>query len=851
MVQQFLSNATHKVNEVFQAAIAEAINFQVRALAPEFVLLGLIDQQDSVLLKVVEKMGLDPSKVRNELTGKLFDEIKRHQAESDSDVVSLSKGGEGKKQGLYGTSEIVSLLEKADAEKQSLGDAFISTGTLLLAFFDSRQKTIAPFLSEAGLKLAEARQALVSLRGSHKVMSRSDELKQSVLAQFTKDLTEEARRGQLDPVAQRDPEIERVIQILSRRKKNNPVLIGEPGVGKTVIIEGLVQRIVDGEIPDHLVGKRVLSLEMGELVAGAKMHGEFEERLKAIKEEVLALEGEVILFIDEIHTVVGAGRTQGALDAANILKSALARGELQCVGATTFKEYKMHIESDRALERRFQPVRVEEPEVGAAKEMLAAIAPRYEKHHHIRFSKESLDAAVDLSKRYIFSRSLPDKAIDLIDEAGALKRIDVVSLPPDIRKLEKLRQTKDQERSDHFQRREFEQVATKQMELSKLEEEISQKRNEWEKSIQPSHRVVSADDIAQLVAKSTGIPVQRLTTKDLLKLKEIESSLARRVVGQTQALKAVSNALRRNSMGLRRRSSPIGSFLFLGPTGVGKTELAKAIAEFVLDSESALIRFDMSEFMERHETSKLIGSPPGYVGYGEGGQLTEKVRRQPYSVLLFDEVEKAHPDVFNMFLQILDDGHVTDAEGRKINFENTIIIFTSNLGSEHISQGKRQLGLSTGPAELAQGEVEDLVKGELKNFFRPEFLNRLDGAVVFHKLEKSQLRAILDLQIHALQERLQESNISLEFGEDARNRLVEMSHDSVYGARPLKRALDTYVENQIAEAMIESGLETLEGAMGGIRLRVERDGSNDGLRVQVAKSPLENRPNDDGVQLSG
>lgn len=804
MVQQYLKKSTHKVNELFQAAVVEAINLQVRTLAPEFVLLALLDQQDSIFLKVLDQLGLESAQIRSALVSDLYDEVKKYQNDRER-----SPGGEqkdGRTQEMYGTPEILVLLEKADAERSVLGDAFISTATLLLAFFDVRLESIHRMFELQNLKLADVRKAVSTLRGGQRVISRSDELKQSLLAQFTRDLTELARRGQLDPVGERSSEIERVIQILSRRKKNNPVLIGEPGVGKTVIIDGLVQRIVTGDVPDHLVGKRVLSLEMGELVAGAKMHGEFEERLKAIKEEVLSLEGAVILFIDELHTVVGAGRTQGALDAANILKSALARGELQCVGATTHKEYKMYIESDRALERRFQPVRVLEPDPESAKRMLRLVAPKYEKHHHITYAEESLDAAVDMSRRYIFSRSLPDKAIDLIDEAGALKRIQVVSLPADIRKLEMQRSECDLKRSDHFKKQEFDKAAEVQMEIARLEREIADRRRAWESSISPADRVVSVDDIAALVSRSTGIPVQRLTTQDVVRLKNIEQDLGRRVIGQERALKAVAHALRRNSMGLRHRKAPIGSFLFLGPTGVGKTELAKAIAELVLNSESALIRFDMSEFMERHESAKLIGSPPGYVGYGEGGQLTERVRRQPYSVLLFDEVEKAHPDVFNVFLQLLDDGRLTDAEGREVNFENTIVIFTSNLGSEHISQGRRALGLSSAPTELDQAEVETLVRDELKKFFRPEFLNRLDETVVFHKLSKDNMQSILEIQINALGERLREQGLLIDVTLGARSWLVESSFDTVFGARPLKRALETHIENGIAEVLIEARL---------------------------------------------
>lgn len=815
MPQHFLKSSTHKVNEVFQAAITEAVNAQTRLLTPEFLLFALVEQKDSIVLKVAQELKLDEVKVKTGLVNGLYERINRLQRRPESNA-----SGKNDSLNLYGTQEVNFLFERADTERKNFADAFISTGALFLGFFDSRLTTMRELLQQVGFSQDETRRALLSVRGSHTVTSRDDESKQSVLSQYTKDLTAMARRGELDPVAAREGEIDRVIQILSRRKKNNPVLIGEPGVGKTVIVDGLVQRMLAQEVPEHLLGKRVLTLEMGELVAGTKMHGEFEERLKQIKEEIIALEGEVILFIDEIHTVVGAGRTSGALDASNILKTSLARGQLQCIGATTFKEYKQYIESDPALERRFQSVRVDEPSLEDAKKMLNSIAAKYEKHHHIKYAHEALAAAVELSNRYITGRSLPDKAIDLIDEAGALKRIRVVSLPPEIQKLEQERATRQEERTEVFNKQDFPRVAEIQMEIVQLENKISELRKTWEATIKPEDRVVTAEDIAELISRTTGIPVRRLQAEDLSKLANIESELGKRVIGQPHAVQSVANALRRNRVGLRERRAPIGSFLFLGPTGVGKTELAKALAEFVLNDESKLIRFDMSEFMERHESAKLIGSPPGYVGYGEGGQLTEKVKRQPYCVLLFDEIEKAHPETFNLFLQLLDDGRLTDAEGQVVNFENTLIVFTSNIGSEHIVANKRAVGLSSDSRELNTEELEKLVKEELRKSFKPEFLNRLDDTVVFHKLGKAAVAEILDLHLKDLNTRLAKQGLILNVEERAKIWLQENGFDSQYGARPLRRLIEQEIENKIAQEIVRVGRTKDGKKVNGSRLEV-------------------------------
>lgn len=822
MVQQFLKNSTNKVNEIFQAAISEAVNAQAKILVPEFILMAMLEKKDSLLFDLANEQGLDPISLKTKIIDGALASVKRQ----DQEEFKLPKADPRQPPGLYGSPEIGFLFERADAERKKFGDTYISLPTLFLAFFESRLHT-KDILERAGLNLDACRKTIHDLHGNNRVSTKEHETQQSALSEFTKDLTAMARRGELDPVTSREDEIERLIQIISRRKKNNPVLIGEPGVGKSVIVEGLAQRMIAQEVPDHLIGKKILSLEIADIVAGAKMHGEFEERLKALKEEIIAAEGQVILFIDEIHTVVGAGRTTGALDASNILKNALAKGQLQCIGATTFKEYKRYIESDSALERRFQPIKVAEPSPENAKKMLRHLIPRYEEHHKINYSSESIDAAVDLSHRYIFDRSLPDKAIDLIDEAGALKRIQSVSLPPDIQKLEKEKSEYEEKKSRYFSQQDFAKVAEVQMDIVQVDKNIEQKRLEWEKQIKPEDKIVTEQDIRALISKTTGIPVQKLKSEDYSKLKNIEEELGRRVIGQKKAVEAVADALRRNRVGLRARKAPIGSFLFLGPTGVGKTELAKALAEYVLNDESRLIRFDMSEYMERHESAKLVGSPPGYVGYGEGGQLTEKIRRQPNSVLLFDEIEKAHPDVFNMFLQILDDGRLTDAEGQTINFENTLIIFTSNIGSEHISQNKRSVGLRvSGDDELSNEEVEGLVHDELKKVFKPELLNRLDEVIVFHKLHTEEIGQIFELHEKRLAKHVHDTyGITLHFSKEARDWLIMKGTDPVYGARPLRRTIEHYVENEIAQEIINSNPASSSPSLKGKVLTIEFDPS--------------------------
>jgi len=675
----------------------------------------------------------------------------------------------------------------------------VSTEHLLIAIAAETKGEAAAILGESGISQEKIYQALQKIRGGHRVTDRQAESKYRSLEKYGRDFTELARQGKLDPVIGRDNEIKRVTQILSRRTKNNPVIIGDAGVGKTAIAEGLAQKITAEDVPDSLKGKRVIALDMGALVAGSKFRGEFEERLKAVLDEVRGAAGEIIMFIDELHTVVGAGAAEGAIDASNMLKPALARGEIQCIGAATLDEYRKHIEKDKALERRFQPVYLNEPSVEATIEMLRGLRPRYESHHKIKIEDSALVAAAKLSQRYISDRFLPDKAIDLIDEAASKLRIDMESAPEGVRALEgKIKHLRDEEDAAS-QRQDYQKAAELKAERLRLEREYNEAKLRWQQD-EKIDGVVDEENIAELVAQWTGIPVSRMMEAETDKLVHMEERIHQRIVDQEEAVAAVSEAVRRGRAGLKDPKRPIGSFIFLGPTGVGKTELARALAEFLFDDEDTMVRLDMSEYMQEHTVSRLIGSPPGYVGYEEGGQLTEAVRRRPYRVILFDEVEKAHPNVLNILLQLLEDGRLTDGHGRTVDFKNTVVIMTSNLGSKEFQRG------GIGFLRKEEGDEERMrtdMQSALKENLLPELRNRIDDVIIFHPLTKEHLKSIIDLLIREVERRLAERRIKLEVNEEAKAWLVQKGYDPVYGARPLRRAIQRYVENPISTKILQ------------------------------------------------
>jgi ATP-dependent Clp protease ATP-binding subunit ClpC len=761
----------------------------------EHILLALLQQEKGLVGDIFAELGVDLEAVKQEVAAAL----------EKTPKVSYDTGQ------LYATPRIANLIRAAGEEADRLKDEFIGTEHLLIAIAREQRGEAAEILKRLGIDQEKVYAALQKLRGGHRVTDARAESKYRSLQKYGRDLTEMAREGKLDPVIGREDEIKRVMQILSRRTKNNPVIVGEAGVGKTAIAEGLAQKIVADDVPDSLKGRKVIALDMGALVAGSKFRGEFEERLKAVMDEVRQSKGEVILFIDEMHTVVGAGAAEGSIDASNMLKPALAHGELQCVGATTLDEYRKFIEKDKALERRLQPVFITEPSVEATIEILKGLRPRYEAHHKVKITDGALEAAARLSQRYIADRHLPDKAIDLIDEAASKLRIETESAPPEVKSLEqKLKQLTNEEEAAS-QRQDFERSAELKSERLRLEEEYNKAKAKWLKE-EKLDEVVDEEDIAQLISKWTGIPISQMLEGEAEKLLHMEERIHERLVNQEEAVTAISEAIRRSRAGLKDPQRPIGSFIFLGPTGVGKTELAKTLARFLFDDENAMVRLDMSEYQERHTVSRLIGAPPGYVGYDEGGQLTEAVRRRPYRVILLDEVEKAHPEVFNSLLQILDDGRLTDGHGRTVDFKNTVVIMTSNVGAELI---RRQMSMGFAAKQESKGQkldyetMKERVLAEMKKTFRPEFINRIDEIIVFHQLTEEQLRQIVELLVKELQERLADRKLSIELSDKAKAWLVKEGYDPVYGARPLRRAIERYVENPLSSKLL--GGEFKEG----------------------------------------
>jgi ATP-dependent Clp protease ATP-binding subunit ClpC len=774
---------TEQAQEVLAASQELVRRYHHNQWDVEHVLLALLEQEKGVTRDIFQMLGVD------------IDVVKRRVGTTLEGFPKIAYEATQ----IYATPRISALLENADREADRLKDEFVSTEHLLIAIAGETRGEAATILAESGVTQEKIYQALQKIRGGHRVSDRQAESKYRSLEKYGHDLTELARQGKLDPVIGRENEIKRVIQILSRRTKNNPVIIGDAGVGKTAIAEGLAQKIAAEDVPDSLKGKKVVALDMGALVAGSKFRGEFEERLKAVLDEVKQAAGEVIMFIDELHTVVGAGAAEGAIDASNMLKPALARGEIQCIGATTLDEYRKRIEKDKALERRFSPVYLDEPSVEATIEMLRGLRPRYEAHHKIKIEDSALVAAAKLSQRYISDRFLPDKAIDLIDEAASKLRLDMESAPEEVKTLDrKMKHLRDEEEAAS-QRQDYKKAAELKAERIRLEQEYNQAKLKWQKE-KKIDSVVDEEDIAGLVAQWTGIPVSRMLETETDKLVHMEERIHQRIVDQEEAVTAVSEAIRRGRAGLKDPKRPIGSFIFLGPTGVGKTELARALAEFLFDDEDAMVRLDMSEYMQEHTVSRLIGSPPGYVGYEEGGQLTEAVHRRPYRVILFDEVEKAHPNVLSILLQLLEDGRLTDGHGRTVDFKNTVVIMTSNLGSKEFQRG------GIGFLRKEEGDEEKMrtdMQSALKENLLPELRNRIDDVIIFHPLTKEHLKSIVDLLIREVEKRLGERKIKLEVNEEAKAWLVQKGYDPMYGARPLRRAIQRYVENPISTKILQ------------------------------------------------
>ncbi|GGN62871.1 ATP-dependent protease ATP-binding subunit ClpC [Oceanobacillus indicireducens] len=784
---------TERAQKVLALSQEEAVRLGHNNIGTEHILLGLVREGEGIAAKALQSLGVQVEKIQEE-------------------VEKLIGVGKQPMQSIHYTPRAKKVVELSQDEARKLGHSYVGTEHILLGLIREGEGVAARVLNNLGISLNKARQQVLKLLGSNESQAgrrgragQQSNASTPTLDSLARDLTVSAREGKIDPVIGRSKEIERVIQVLSRRTKNNPVLIGEPGVGKTAVAEGLAQQIIDNEVPETLRDKRVMTLDMGTVVAGTKYRGEFEDRLKKVMEEIRQA-GNVILFIDELHTLIGAGGAEGAIDASNILKPSLSRGEIQCIGATTLDEYRKYIEKDAALERRFQPIQVDEPSVEETILILKGLRDRYEAHHRVTITDEAIEASASLSDRYITDRFLPDKAIDLIDEAGSKVRLRSYTIPPNLKELEQKLADVRKEKDAAVQSQEFEKAASLRDTEQRYREELEKTKNEWKEKQGQMDSEVTVEDIASVVSIWTGVPVAKLTKDESKRLLDMEEILHERVIGQEEAVKAISTAIRRARSGLKDPKRPIGSFIFLGPTGVGKTELARALAEVMFADEDAMIRVDMSEYMERHSTARLVGSPPGYVGYEEGGQLTEKVRRKPYSVVLLDEVEKAHPEVFNILLQVLEDGRLTDSKGRTVDFRNTVIIMTSNVGASELRRNKF-VGFNIADESQQHADMKSKVMDALKKAFRPEFLNRIDETIVFHSLEKKHMKDIVVLMLEELKERLQQQEIELSMTDKAIEKIANEGFDPEYGARPLRRSIQQNIENMLSEELLKGTVE--------------------------------------------
>ena len=785
---------TERARKVILLAKEEAKRFNHDYMGTEHILLGLIREGEGVAAAVLQNLGLSPEAIRME--------VEKLVQPGPATLVSGD---------IPFTPKAKKVIELAMDEARNLGHNYIGTEHLLLGLIREGEGVAAQVLQNLGLDLDKVRSEVMNLLGSSGAPGQQEapgsaraKSKTPALDAFGRDLTVLAKENKLDPVIGRKDEIERVTHILSRRTKNNPVLLGEAGVGKTAIVEGLAQKIVAGDVPDALRDKRVIILDLALMVAGTKYRGQFEERIKAVMDEIRRTEN-IIIFVDELHTLVGAGGAEGAIDASNILKPALSRGEIQCIGATTLNEYRKYIEKDAALERRFQTIMVDPPSVDETIQILKGLRDKYEAHHRVKILDEALEAAAQLSDRYISGRYLPDKAIDVMDEAGAKSRLSVLIAPPDLKKVEENIENIKKEKDSAIKGQDFEKAAKLRDQERAAKQELEKTKKQWSIKKAESQPVVTAEDIAQIVAKWTGIPLSRLEQKETEKLMKMEEELHKRVVGQEEAITAIAHAVRRSRAGLKSAKRPIGSFIFLGPTGVGKTLLAKAVAEFLFGNEDAIIQLDMSEYMEKFNVSRLVGAPPGYVGYEEGGQLTEKIRRKPYSVVLLDEIEKAHPDVFNILLQVLEDGRLSDSFGRKVDFRNTVLIMTSNIGAEMLRK-QGSIGFKAQKEEVTYNDMKDRLMDEVKKTFKPEFLNRIDDIIVFRSLTKEDLAKIVEIEVREVQERLAGQKITIELTKEAKEFLIEKGFDKMFGARPLKRTIQRYLEDPLAEDIISGTL---------------------------------------------